>query len=171
MALVTALVTRAELPEAVFDLLRVAFPNDTADQDLFWPPDSVHALVFDGERLVAHAGFLVRTLCVNGRSIETAYVEYVGAEPRRQGYGTIAVRAIEEEIRRRGFALAALATGSPEFYERLGWRRWRGPRGYRKPDGTSVLTPDECVMVIDLGATVDLDAPIECEWRPVGDIW
>ena len=171
VALVTVLVTRAELPEAVFDLLRVAFPKDTADQDLFWPPDSVHALVFDGERLVAHAGFLVRTFYVDGRPIETAYVEYVGAEPRRSGYGTIAVRAIDDEIRRRGFALTALATGSPEFYERLGWRRWRGTPAYRKPDGTVVPTPDECVMVIDLGANVDLDAPIECEWRPVGDIW
>ena len=167
----STIVSRADLPNGVFDLLRVAFPKDKADQEVFWPNDSVHALVYDNQRLMAHAGYLVRTLYVGGRAIETAYVEYVGAEPRRQGFGTQAVKAIEQEIRRRAFALTALATGSPEFYERLGWRRWRGPRGYRKPDGTIVLTPDETVMVIDLGAKVDLDAPIECEWRPVGDIW
>ena len=165
------IVARAELTDDVFALIRVAFPDDRADLEAFWPPDSVHALVHDGDRLVAHAGMLVRTLYAGGRPIETAYVEYVGAEPKRSGYGTIAVRAIEAEIRRRGFALTALATGSPEFYERLGWRRWRGPPAYRKPDGTVVPAPDECVMVIDLGANVDLDAPIECEWRPVGDIW
>ena len=165
------IVSRAELTDDVSALIRIAFPDDRTDLQAFWPPDSVHALVHDDERLVAHAGVLVRTMYVDGAPIETAYVEYVGAEPRRSGYGTIAMRAIDEEIRRRGFALAGLATGSPEFYERLGWSRWRGPPGYRKPDGVILPTPDECVMVIDLGANVDLDAPIECEWRPVGDIW
>jgi aminoglycoside 2'-N-acetyltransferase I len=167
----TAIVPHAEVPDAFYELVRAAFPHDTYDLRAFWPPDSVHALVYDDDRLVAHAGFLVRTLYVDGRPLRAAYVEYVGAEPRRSGYGTIAVKAIDDEIRRRGFALAGLATGSPEFYERLGWQRWRGPKAYRMPDGSVVPTPDEGVMVLDLGANVDLDATIECEWRPVGDIW
>jgi hypothetical protein len=64
-----------------------------------------------------------------------------------------------------------LATGSPAFYERLGWRSWRGPTGYRAPDGRLVPTPEEKPMVLDLGAGVDLDARLECDWRDTQDIW
>jgi hypothetical protein len=167
----TEIVSRPALPDAIWPLWDVTFPDDSCDRRQFWPPDSVHALVYDGDTLVAHAGYLVRTLYVAGRPVRTAYVEYVGAEPRGRGYGTTAVRAIEGEIRKRGFTFAALATGVPGFYERLGWRRWRGPAGIRMPDGTRVDSPEEGIMALDLGAGVDLDAAIECEWRPIGDIW
>ena len=169
----TLIVEHDGLPEAAFALMRAGFPEDQVDQRAFWGthPESAHALVYDGAALVGHAGLVTRTLYAGGRAIETAYVEYVCAEPRRQGYGTIAMRGIEEEIRRRGFAVAGLATGSPEFYERLGWRRWRGPRAYRAASGAVVPTPDEIVMVLDLGAGLDLDAAIECDWRAIGDIW
>jgi aminoglycoside 2'-N-acetyltransferase I len=131
----------------------------------------VHALLYDGERLVAHAGYVVRTLYADGRPIETAYVEYVGAEPRAQGYGREVMRALEAEIEGRGFKLAALGAAVPEFYEKLGWRTWRGPTGYRNIDGTkAAMPPEEAPMVLDLGAGVDLDGLLECDWRP-GDIW
>lgn len=167
------IVAHDALPEAAFALMRAGFPDDKVDQRAFWRahPESAHALVYDGDRLAGHAGLITRTLRIGGNPIEAAYVEYVCAEPRRRGYGTAAVRAIEEEVRRRGFALAALATGSPEFYERLGWRVWRGTTAYRMPDGALVPTPNEIVMVLDLGAGVNLDGPIECNWRAVGDIW
>jgi len=171
MATRSLIVTRAELPEAVFDLLRIGFPDDEVDQRAFWPPDSVHAVVYQDDRLVAHAGLVVRTLYLPDRSIEVAHVKYVAAEPRGQGFGTQAMRAIEAEIRRRGFSLAALATGSPAFYERLGWRLWRGPAAYRKPDGSVVPTPNEKPMVLDLGADVNLDDPLQFDWREIGDIW
>jgi aminoglycoside 2'-N-acetyltransferase I len=167
----TQVVSRSELPDAVFDLLRDAFPDDQYDQRAFWPDDSVHALVYDGNALVAHAGLITRTLYVDGAPHHVAYVEYVAAKPRRSGFGTIAMRAIGDEIASRGFAFAGLSTGSQSFYERLGWRRWRGPMAYRDRDGSSVPSPDEGVMVLDLGADVDLDAHIECEWRPGSDIW
>jgi GNAT superfamily N-acetyltransferase len=169
----TIIVEHDALPEAAFDLMRLGFPEDAVDQRAFWDahPASAHALVSDSDALVGHAGLITRTLHTGGRAIETGYVEYVCAEPRRHGYGSLAMRALEDEIRRRGFGLAALATGSPEFHERLGWRRWRGPRAYRAPDGAIDPTPDEIVMVLDLGASVDLDAPIECDWRAIGDVW
>jgi aminoglycoside 2'-N-acetyltransferase I len=169
------IVTQTGLPVAVFDLLRVAFEDDgehDADRRAFWGahPDSVHALAFDGNRLVAHAGVIPRMLYVAARAIESAYVEYVAAEPRRRGYGSAALRALEVEIRRRAYSFAALATGTPAFYESLGWQRWRGLAAYRK-DGVVVPAPDEIIMVLDLGAHVDLDQQIECDWRPIGDIW
>ncbi len=173
MALRNCIADHSDLPDAAFDLMRVAFPEDKVDQRAFWDahPASLHALVYQGEQLVAHAGVVTRTLYVADRAITTAYVEYVAAEPRGRGYGSAAMRAIEAEIRRRGFSLAALATGSPAFYERLGWKLWRGPAAYRAPDGTVVPTPDETPMVLDLGANVNQDDAIECEWREVGDIW
>lgn len=171
MVLRSTIVARSEVPEAVFDLLRVAFPDDKYDQRAFWPDDSVHALVYHDDTLVAHAGFIVRRLYLPGREIDAAYVEYLAAEPRRQGFGTEAMRALQAEIERRGFRLAALATGSPSFYERLGWRLWRGPAAYRAPDGAAVPTPEEKPMVLDLGAHANLDDPIECEWRDNNDVW
>ena len=171
MTMRTLIVARADLPEPVFELLRAAFPDDETDQRAFWPGDSIHALVYETGRLVAHAGFLVRSLYLPRRAITTAYVEYVAAEPRQRGFGTAAMRALRDEIERREFPLAALATGSPAFYERLGWRSWRGPAAYRATDGDVVPTPDEKPMVLDLGANVDLNDPIECDWREIGDVW
>lgn len=172
MTLRTTIVDRPDLPDAAFDLMIGAFPEDAPERiRAFWPPDSVHALVFENDTLVAHTGYVIRTLYVPERAITTAYVEYVCAQPRRLGYGSAAMRALREEIERRGFTLAALATGSPVFYERLGWRSWRGPTAYRKPDGTTVPTPTEKPMVLDLGANVNPDDPIACDWREVGDTW
>ncbi len=87
----SVIVTRPSLPDAVFDLLRLAFPNDDTDVETFWPPESVHALVYHGDTLVAHAGFLERTLHLPDRDELTAYIEYVAAEPRSQGHGTEAM--------------------------------------------------------------------------------
>jgi aminoglycoside 2'-N-acetyltransferase I len=168
----TLIVPRAELPETAFALMHAGFPNDRIDQRAFWSGDgSFHALVFEGDRLVAHAGVVDRTLHVGGRPLTAAYVEYVCAEPRGRGYGTAAMRALADEIARRGYSLAALATTSQPFYERLGWRSWRGPTAYRAKDGSIVPTPDERPMVLDLSAGVDVDGAIECESRAVGDVW
>jgi aminoglycoside 2'-N-acetyltransferase I len=166
----TEIVARPDLPDAVFHLLRVAFPDDQDDPRAFWPDDSTHVVVYQAERIVGHAGLITRALYIDGAPHSVAYVEYVAAEPRRSGYGTEAMQTIAREIKRRGFTLAALATGSPSFYQRLGWRPWRGPAGYRDRNGGSVPTPDSHPMVLDLGANVNLDAAIECEWRP-GEVW
>ncbi|MEX1255458.1 MAG: GNAT family N-acetyltransferase [Dehalococcoidia bacterium] len=169
-----AIVERAELPETAFYLMNTAFPEDPLEESReFWASidQSAHALVYESERLVGHAAIVDRTLYVAGRPIATAYVEYVCAEPRRQGHGSAAMRALREEIERRDYRLAALATSSFDFYARLGWRVWRGPTAYRASDGAVVPTPDEQPMVLDLGANVNLDHPIECDWRAVGDIW
>ena len=167
----SAIVIRPDLPDVVFDLFRRAFPNYNSDLKKFWPPNSAHALVYVGETLVAHAGFLERTLHLPDRDVLTAYVEDVAADPRNQGHGTAAMNALAGEIRRRSYKLAALASGSPEFYERLGWRLWRGPTGYRK-DGRVVDMPrEERPMVLDLGANVDPDQRLECDWRDTGDVW
>jgi GNAT superfamily N-acetyltransferase len=169
----TEIVTRRDLPEAALELMIAAFPEDRPEAvHEFWAgAGSVHAVVYDGDRLTGHAGYVERVLYTGERAITTAYVEYVCAQPQHSGYGSAAMRALAEEIARRGYQLAALATGVPEFYQRLGWRLWRGPTAFRAPDGSVVPTPDEKPMVLDLGANIDLDGPIECDAREVGDVW
>ena len=166
----SVIVTRSDLPDAVFELLRVAFPDDEDDPRAFWPPDSVHALEYEGDKLVAHAGFLERTLHLPDRDIVTAYVEYVAAEPRNSGHGTTVMKALTEEIKRRGYKLAALATGSHAFFSRLGWKPWRGSTGYRKDGRVYDMPMEENPMVLDLGADINLDDRIDSDWRG-GDIW
>jgi aminoglycoside 2'-N-acetyltransferase I len=70
--------------------------------------------------------------------------------------------------------LGALGTDLFDFYERLGWERWRGPLSVRIETGP-VRTPEEdgFVMFRRTPATPsDLDPgePLSCEWRP-GDVW
>ena len=171
----TLIVERPKLSDEALEFIIAVFSEEFPEEPFafvrdFWPANSVHALVYEGEELAAHAGYLERDLYVRDRTITSAYVEFVCAEPRRRGYGSEAMEAIRGEMERRGFELGALCTGTPEFYERLGWRLWRGPTAYRATDGAVVPTPEEKPMVLDLGASVDLEDPIECDWR-AGDIW
>lgn len=159
-------------------LLDAAFGDDP--EEAFTDEDWDHALggrhflvEVDGE-VVAHAAVVPRELHVDGRPIRTGYVEAVATDPRRQGggSGTAVMRAAGDHIR-RSYELGALGTGLHHFYERLGWRTWRGPTSVRTDTGDRP-TPDEdgYVMVLTTDATesIDLTAPISCEWRP-GDVW
>ena len=66
---------------------------------------------------------------------------------------------------RAGSDLGLLATGSLDFYARLGWVPWRGRLSVREPDGTLTPTPEEEGFVMALlhegtPAGLDLDAPL-----------
>jgi len=134
-----------------------------------------HVVVDSGGRIVAHAAVVRRELHVDGRPFETGYVEAVGVAPdeQRRGYGTRAVAAANEIIR-AGYELGALGTGEHGFYQRLGWRTWRGRTFVRTPAGERP-TPDDdgFILVLETPTTpsdLDPDAPISCDWRP-GDVW
>ena len=62
---------------------------------------------------------------------------------------------------------------STAFYERLGWRLWRGPSSVRTAAGLRA-TPDDdgYIMVLETPSspTLDLAASMSCEFRP-GDVW
>ena len=160
-------------------LLDAAFVDD--EDGAFKDADWAHALgglhvvaEADGE-LLAHAAVVPRLLEAGGVPLRTGYVEAVATRPDRQGdgHGTAVMRAIGEHIAAT-FELGALGTGAFRFYERLGWRRWPGPLGVRRADGTTERTPDEegFVMVLRTPATPPLDdtALLTCEERP-GDDW
>ncbi len=133
-----------------------------------------HAVAIDVQRVVAHASVILRELEVGDRTLAAGYVEAVGTESaaRGEGHGTRAMIEIAKIIR-RDFELGALSTGTPEFYERLGWERWRGPTFVRSAVGpTRTADDDEGIMVLRFGASasIDLAASISCEERK-GDDW
>jgi aminoglycoside 2'-N-acetyltransferase I len=169
--------TAAEVA-AIRALMTAAFGDD--EEDRFDDTDWEHALggthvvaEVDGA-IVAHAAVVERELRIAGRPVRTGYVEAVATSPDRQGtgLGTRVMTAIGEVIRER-YELGALGTGSHHFYERLGWRTWRGPASVRSPDGDRRTPDDEgFILVLETPASppLDLADPISCDWR-AGDVW
>lgn len=164
---------------AIRELLWAAFAHDE-DDDQFTEDDWQHALggvhfVLDADHAIAaHAAVVERELHVAGRPLRTGYVEAVATRPglQRTGLGTIVMRDVNRYIDEH-FELGALGTSSHGFYHRLGWQTWRGPTSVRT-DGGPIPTPDEdgymLVLLTRASPTLDLEAPISCEWRP-GDVW
>ncbi len=161
---------------AIRDLLWAAF----ADDDGFEEDDWAHALGglhFIAERegaIVAHAAVVERVLHVNGSPLRTGYVEAVATSPALpgEGIGSQLMSAVGAHLL-DGFELGALGATRIAFYERLGWRVWRGPSAVRT-DAGPVPTPDDdgAIMVLPTRASpnLDLTVPISCDWRP-GDVW
>lgn len=164
--------------DAIRALLTAAF--GPAEDDRFTEDDWQHAiggvhlvLALDAE-ILAHASVVERELHVGGKPLRTGYVEAVATAPSHQGsgLGTRVMRAAGAAIVER-YQLGALGTGAHRFYERLGWRTWRGPSFVRTPSGDRA-TPDDdgYIMVLRTPSSPPLDEtdPISCEWRP-GDVW
>ena len=172
----------AELTPPELDALRAflvaAFGDDPEeafrDEDWGHTLGGTHVIATEGGAILAHAAVVERTIHVGDRPLRTGYVEAVATreDRRREGLGR-AVMTEAAAIIRDGFELGMLGTGVQPFYERLGWRVWRGPSAIRTASGL-VPTPDEdgYLMVLDTPSTPDLDplAQIACEWRP-GDSW
>jgi aminoglycoside 2'-N-acetyltransferase I len=134
--------------------------------------DCVHLLGFLGPQLISHALWLTRALRVGATWISNAaYVEAVATKKgyEGRGYASAVMRRLHEEI--RTYEIAALSPFSPEWYERLGWRRWNGPLAILR--GSKVIpTPGECVMVYaPAGRSLpDLEETLAAEWRPL-ELW
>lgn len=133
----------------------------------------LHALVHDGDRLVAHAALVTRRLLHAGRSLRTGYVEAVAVSPdaRRRGHGTAVMRALERHL--DGYALGALAASDQgrTLYLGLGWTVWPGTTAVLAPTGIEP-TPEEDGGILVRPATARLDpgSPLICDWRE-GDVW
>jgi aminoglycoside 2'-N-acetyltransferase I len=135
----------------------------------------IHVLLELGGQIAGLASVVERELHVDGRPLRTGYVEAVAVAPRsqRSGFGTRVMTEIGSYIGEQ-FELGALATGTPDFYERLGWLRWTGPSFVRTPSGL-LRTPeeDDGILVLLTPTSppgLDRSASISCEWRP-GDAW
>jgi aminoglycoside 2'-N-acetyltransferase I len=123
-------------------------------------------------RLVSHACWVPRRVQPAGLpSLQTAYIEDVGTHPDYQGkgFGSKVMRRMAEVI--CDLELGALATGSFDFYARLGWERWRGPSAVHTENGL-FPTDEYGIMVLRLQKTppFSLDSLITADWRP-GNLW
>ena len=151
-----------------------AWREPMSDEDWAHMLPAVHFLLKAEGEIVSHAAVVERELHTGGHRLSTGYVENMATRPELQGRGsgTRLLRAVNRHIA-AVYQLGALDTSRPAFYERHGWRVWRGPICVRTERG-EVRTPEEdgAVMVLATPTSppLDLDAPISCEWRP-GDVW
>lgn len=159
--------------EEVLALCEAAYEEDVRDLFATFGP-ATHILLRVEGVLASHAMWVTRWLQPGAAPpLMTAYVEMVATLPASQGKG-YATRVMERLAREipEAFGLAALCTGTHGFYERLGWRLWRGPLSIRMPSGALEPTPEERVMVLELPGrpALGLDEPLSAEWRE-GELW
>jgi aminoglycoside 2'-N-acetyltransferase I len=161
----------ADLRAQIIEVCNAANRTD-AFHELFdlVPPDGRHVLaLLDGE-VVSHAVVTTRWLLPEGLPLlRTAFVDAVATRPDHQGSGhsTAVMARLGESI--DDFEVGALQTDLRGFYERLGWRLWRGPLAGRVEDGELLPTPEqEGVMVLATALTpaLDLEAPLSIERQP-----
>ena len=160
---------------AIRQMLDAAFDGRFNDDDWDHSLGGTHAMIVDGEHVLAHASVVPRTIAVGTRAVRVGYVEGVGVAPalHGQGLGSAVIVAINGVIGDR-FELGMLSTGEWKFYERLGWERWRGPTWTVHHDGRRERTADEDdgIMAYRTERSIDLgaSAAITCEHR-AGDCW
>ena len=155
-------------------LLYAAFDGDFSDDDWAHALGGTHVWIDAPDGVVSHGALVERTLVCSGQIVRVGYVEAIATAPacRRRGYASEVLGRINDLIREQ-YALGALSTGVPAFYERLGWERWRGPTFVNGPRGLE-RTPDDDGGILILrtprSAELDLDADIVADWR-AGDVW
>src|SRR5215213_5172219 len=136
--------------------------------------DATHILGYYNNLFVCHALWVTRYLQPGTNPIlRTAYVEAVATEAnvRKRGFASAMMKYAIGEI--QDYELAALSPFRVEYYERLGWERWRGPLFIRTKEGKLMPSlDDEEVMIHRLPQTpiLDLNAPLSAEWRE-GELW
>ncbi len=146
----------------IIDLCTIAFGHKESFEPLFdfLQEQGVHALGRLDGVLVSHAVYTPRWMQVNdGPLLRCAFVDAVATLPehQRKGFGAAVMRRLAQEMPGEGFEIGGLSTGTPVFYESVGWERWRGPLAGRTANGL-VLTPQEDgVMVLRLPKTPAFD--------------
>jgi aminoglycoside 2'-N-acetyltransferase I len=133
-----------------------------------------HFIAESDGRIVAHAAVVERRLEVDGRPLNTGYVEGVATLPSWQGRGlaTRLMTDVSAWIRER-YELGALSAAEPRLYARLGWKSWGGRLGVRTVSGIVPSDPeDERVMVLATRTTppMTMRELLTCDRRR-GDAW
>jgi aminoglycoside 2'-N-acetyltransferase I len=134
-----------------------------------------HFVVAEAGVVVAHGAVVDRTLEWDGLPLRTGYVEAVATLPERQGrgLGSAVMRAVNAFVVER-YELGALDSATPEFYERLGWTRWPGQTGVRRPEGVRRTPEEDGKVLVRLGATspdLRADGVLVCDGLRPGDPW
>jgi len=131
---------------------------------------ATHVLGRYRHKLVTHVLWITRWLQI-GKSppLRTAYIEALATDLdyRNKGFASEIMRKATGEI--QDYDLAALSTGSPGFYAKIGWQLWRGPLFIRTDKGLMPTQDEHGVMVLSLPKTpsFDINAALSVEWRKV----
>lgn len=148
--------------------------NDATEDDWEHCLGGLHATIWEGDQLVAHAAVTQRRLIYNGRALRAGYVEGVSvrADRRRQGLGSGVMSELERVIK-AAYDLGALGSsdeGIP-LYTARGWQRWKGKTYLLTPKG-SVRTPDDddSIFVFPVSEPLDVSAELICDFRH-GEPW
>lgn len=155
-------------------MLDLAFEGDFSDDDWAHALGGTHVWIEGPDGVVSHGALVERTLVCSGQVVRVGYVEAIATAPthRRRGHASDVLRQINDLIRER-YVLGALSTGTPQFYEALGWERWCGPTFVSSANGLQ-RTPDDdggiLVLRTPRSPHLDLDGDIVADWR-VGDAW
>lgn len=159
------------LLDRVHRLLAVVF-DDLESSDWEHALGGVHALVVDGDRVLAHAAVVQRRMVVEGVVLRCGYVEGVAVHPdgRGQGHGATVMAAVERVIT-SAYDLGALGATdeAADFYEHRGWGRWPGTTAALTPDGVRA-TPEEDGAIFVWPAERAGVGVIIADWRD-GDVW
>ena len=155
-------------------LLDEAFGSDFADTDWAHALGGMHALAFEGDRLVGHGAVVQRRLLHGARMLRAGYVEAVAvaADRRRRGVASAVMDQLERIIG-GGHDLGALSASDAgaALYLHRGWQRWRGRTWALAPEGrVRTAEEDDALFVRPGAAGVDLDGDLTCDWRD-GDLW
>ena len=164
----------AETLAAAQALVEDVFGDGWTDSDWEHVLGGMHALAWDGTRLVGHAAVAQRRLLHCGRALRTGYVEGLAVHPdhRRRGHASALMDTIEQMIR-GAYELGALSVTDEAipFYAGRDWQRWQGRTFALTPTGPKrTEEDDDGVFVLRSSAELDLADDLTCDWRD-GEVW
>ncbi|MDQ2784976.1 MAG: GNAT family N-acetyltransferase [Chloroflexota bacterium] len=118
----------------------------------------------DDGRLVSHVGMLTREVGINGMPTMIGGIGGVKTHPdaRGRGYAAAALQtasAFFTDDRGVAFVLLVCLPPTVPYYERLGWRRFRGTLLVAQPGGTIPFTTN-LPMTLPARAAAPLDGTI-----------
>ena len=162
--------TRLHAIRRLLDDAFLVFDDDAWEHCL----GGMHATIWEGGEVVAHASVVQRRLLHGGQPLRTGYVEAVAvrADRRRRGYGRVVMERLGEVIR-GAYEVGGLGAGEPAaaLYRSLGWRAWEGRTWVLGPEGLARTPKDDGgVYVLPVTATLDLAGDLACDWRG-GEVW
>ena len=162
--------TRLHAIRRLLDDAFLVFDDDAWEHCL----GGMHATIWEGGEVVAHASVVQRRLLHGGQPLRTGYVEAVAvrADRRRRGYGRVVMERLGEVIR-GAYEVGGLGAGEPAatLYRSLGWRAWEGRTWVLRPEGLARTPKDDGgVYVLPVTASLDLAGDLACDWRG-GEVW
>lgn len=160
--------------DSLRQLWTAAFGNRFSDDDADHAYGGVHVIAYDGLSPIGHASAVPRWIRYDKQWLLIGYIEAVATAPehQRSGVGTSIMELLHDQMRHR-WPVAMLSTGrATEFYERLGWERWRGVSFTRTEAGEVPDGEHGGLMILrfDVLAVPDLTLDVTCEERS-GDAW